>query len=77
MYAAKPIRKATANHFPFTDTRVAYFTTFEDELIPVIINKQSVMKLEVSDAPLFAVWPGQYTSDIFEVDLLDVLKAFL
>lgn len=76
-YVTKPVKHAPSSAFPYTDPTVSYFTVANGMLYPVSIDKNSIKNIKSDDSTLFAVWPGQYRSDIFEVDKFDLVKAFL
>ena len=76
-YTSKPVKHAPSSAFPYTDTTVSYFTVKNGMLYPVVIDKNTIKDIKADDETLFAVWPGQYRSDIFEVDKFDLVKAFL
>lgn len=63
--------------FPFTDPRVAYFKVVEGEIVQVRIDRSTVSQLKSTDGRLYAAWPGEYKTNVFEVPLLELYKAFM
>lgn len=77
MFQTKKARPAPVNVFPFHDKRVAYFKIENDSIVQVVVNKNTVGQLKSTDGKLYAAWPGQYKTDIFEIPLLELFKAFM
>ena len=76
MFETKTPRRAPSV-FPFTSKRVAYFKIENGEIVQVTINKTTVSKLKSTDGKLYAAWPGEWRTDVFEIPLLELFKAFM
>lgn len=71
------MRKATeAEYFPYGAKCVCYILAYPDGRLEQIPNnktdKRNALPVILSgEAKLYAVWPGNYTSDLFEINDVD------
>ena len=72
------MRKATeVDYFPYYAKSVCYILAYPDGHLEQIPHNKTgkraaLPKVLSGEAKLYAVWPGSYTSDLFEID--DVAK---
>lgn len=71
------IRKAPTN-FPYTDPTTRFFVVEDGAPVPITVNRRTVKNLRDFDPQIYAVWPGRVrSSDMFLIDKLELVKAFL
>ncbi|MCP2321027.1 hypothetical protein APR12_006417 [Nocardia amikacinitolerans] len=59
------------NDFPYTSQTVCYIEVGEDGTVSHGVNIDSWSRAKGGKSRLFAVWPGQWRSDLFVIDDLD------
>ena len=63
--------------FPYQSPLVCYFEVFEDGTVRQVSNKNdkivACVNVQTGRSILFAVWPGQWRSDLF---IIDDMKSF-
>lgn len=64
--------------FPYRSSLVCFFEVFEDGTIRQISNKNdkivACVNVQTGRSKIYAVWPGQWRSDLF---IIDDLEAFV
>jgi hypothetical protein len=65
--------------FPFTARTICYIEVSKDGSVQQIpCNKSAIkeacLRVRAEQTTLYAVWPGQYRSDLFVVDNIDALS---
>jgi hypothetical protein len=66
-----------ADHFPYgwPGSRVCYFTIANNRPVPMRYRDDMRVVLAKKKPPMiFAVWPGQYRSDLFVIDDIEQLR---
>ena len=66
-------RKASESPFPYTSKHICYFGVDKEGNVYWIGNSKSerhsaVPYVKSGEWKLFSVWPGQWRSDLFEID---------
>lgn len=76
---ARLASKTDGRTFPYAASLVCYFERLADGRIQQLHYKDdfrsAVYRARVDGSTIFAVWPGEYRSDLFVIDDLDALAA--
>lgn len=68
------MKRASEAPFPYGSAHVCYFRLVDG--LPEQVKGRPALREAVSRGDrLFAVWPGQYRSDLFEIDDPELLSA--
>lgn len=77
------MRKATeADYFPYDSKLVCYIELTKDGKMEQVQNyvadkRSAYWRVKNKESKLYAVWPGQWRSDLFEIDNIDAYgKAY-
>ena len=70
-------RKSAASHFPYDDTTVTYLIAQEGRVFPITVDASTAAEVVNSEHKIYAVWPGKFTSDLFEIDKVELVNHFL
>lgn len=77
MTTTEPARKTSENaNFPWGNKQVCYFAAGQGEPVQlhyVKDRKLGLLRAAKGEITIYAVWPGQYRSDLFVVDDLEPL----
>lgn len=73
------VRKASQVYgtatFPYNSKHVCFFEIYSDGLISQLHYKDEKRKAyenaKIGKSKIYAVWPGEWTSDLFEIDDLE------
>lgn len=79
MTSTEPARKTSENaNFPWGNKQVCYFAAGQGEPVQlhyVKDRKLGLLRAAKGEITIYAVWPGQYRSDLFVVDDLEPLAG--
>jgi len=62
---------AAGNDFPYDSRKTCYIEVGEDGSVSQGVDAQACQRAVAGTSRLFAVWPGDHSSDLFAVDDLD------
>jgi hypothetical protein len=62
---------ATGDDFPYESRTTCYIEVAEDGTVSQGVDTEAYQRAVAGKSRLFAVWPGQYSSDLFAIDDLD------
>ncbi len=77
------MRKASEQeYFPYGSKLVCYIELTKDKEIRQVQNyvqekRDAYYRVKNDGSKLYAVWPGQYRSDLFEIDVPYIYKKFV
>lgn len=80
------MRSAKENHFPYTMSTVCYFEVDGEGGVTQVPHKnksdrprvlEAYQRAKESKTTLYAVWPGNWSSDLFVMDDLDAMAREL
>ena len=67
----------SGSDFPYRDPTVCYIEVGNEGTVSQGIDAEAWKRAKAGESRLFAVWPGQWRSDLFAIDDLDQLAGAL
>ena len=63
--------KSVGLDFPYQLRTICYFEVFRDGTVSWKVDDGTVARVRADETKLYAVWPGEWSSDLFLVDDID------